>query len=229
MLVNGRRAQGRSRTRTCAPVRALSLTDPSTPADLGRAGRRCATISGSASLSDSGQRPLNLISGGLVLEPKPISHMLGKEEAGLDGTNLLAGIEAMDGPGHTSIPVRRTQGFSEPARPTNSLRRLERCSLRHDALLQIPPERHDQLARQSHQRDPTHAACHRADTGAVPTGQSAARLMPQPQPCQFDGASPRSRVARPSDALVASDAAALPGDRDQPQVAADLLRLSKLR
>lgn len=35
--------------------------------------------------------------------------MLGKEEAGLDGTNLLAGIEAMDGPGHTSIPVRRTQ------------------------------------------------------------------------------------------------------------------------
>jgi hypothetical protein len=44
---------------------------------------------------------------------KPISHMLGKEEAGLDGTNLLAGIEAMNGPGHTSIPVRRT--FSEPS------------------------------------------------------------------------------------------------------------------
>ena len=35
--------------------------------------------------------------------------MLGKEEARLDGTNLLAGIEAMNGPGHTSIPVRRTQ------------------------------------------------------------------------------------------------------------------------
>jgi len=36
--------------------------------------------------------------------------MLGKEEAwGLDGTNLLAGIEAMNLPGHTSIPVRRTQ------------------------------------------------------------------------------------------------------------------------
>jgi hypothetical protein len=44
-----------------------------------------------------------------TLATKPISHILGKEEAGLDGNNLLAGIEAMNGPGHASIPVRRTQ------------------------------------------------------------------------------------------------------------------------
>ena len=48
------------------------------------------------------------------------------------------------------------RSFSEP-RPTNSLRRLEHCSLRHDSVLQIAPERHDQLARQSDKRDPTHA------------------------------------------------------------------------
>src|SRR5262249_22523659 len=68
----------------------------------------------------------------------------------------------------------------------------------------------------------THAACHRADTGAVPACQGAAWLMSQPEPRQLDGASPCPRVARPGDALVASDAATLPGDRDQPQVAADL-------
>lgn len=44
--------------------------------------------------------------------------MLGKEEAGLDGTNLLAGIEAMNGPGHTSIPVRRTQSYDPRVRQT---------------------------------------------------------------------------------------------------------------
>src|SRR5262245_43253799 len=46
--------------------------------------------------------------------------------------------------------------------------------------------------------------------------------MPEPEPRQLDGASPRPCVARPGDALVASDAATLPGDRDQPQVAANL-------
>src|ERR1700751_1531943 len=46
--------------------------------------------------------------------------------------------------------------------------------------------------------------------------------MPEPKPRQLDGASPRPRVTRPGDALVASDAATLPGDRDQAQVAADL-------
>src|SRR4029077_13264258 len=58
--------------------------------------------------------------------------------------------------------------------------------------------------------------------GGGPACPGPARLMPQPQPRELDGASPRPRVARPGDALVASDAAALPGDRDQPQVAADL-------
>jgi hypothetical protein len=71
--------------------------------------------------------------------------MLGKEEAGLDGTNLLAGVEAMDGPGHTSIPVRRTQLQRAPS--DKLLRRLEYCSLRHGSVLQIAPERHDQFAR----------------------------------------------------------------------------------
>ena len=154
------------------------MTDPSTPADLGRDGD---------DVQRSRDRPLCQPTEKGPAEPyirsarpraKPISHMLGKEEAGLDGTNLLAGIEAMNGPGHTSIPVRRTQSFSEPPRPTNSLRHLELRSFWHDAGLEIAPEGDNQLARQSHQRDPTHAARHRADTGAVPTGQSAARLMP---------------------------------------------------
>src|SRR6516162_5533368 len=112
------------------------------------------------------------------------------------------------------------RSFSEP-RPTNPLR-LEHRSLRHGAGLQIAPEGNDQLACQCHQRDPAHASRHGADTGAVPARERAAWLMPQPQPRQLDGTSPRSRVARPCDALVAPDAATLPRDRDQPQVAADL-------
>src|SRR5262245_35616182 len=124
-------------------------------------------------------------------------------------------------------PVTRPSRFvarrlQRAPRPTNSLRCLERCSLRYDSVLQISPERNDQLARQSDQRDSTHAARHRAHTGAVPACQGAAWLMPQPEPRQLDSASPRPRVARPGDALVASDAPTLPGDRDEAQVAADL-------
>src|ERR1700739_2856929 len=100
------------------------------------------------------------------------------------------------------------------ARPTNSLRRLEHCSLRHDSVLKISPERHDQLARQSDQRDPTHAARQRADTGAVTARPGAAWLMPEPEARRLERASTRPRVTRPGDALVASDAATLPGDRD---------------
>jgi hypothetical protein len=49
-----------------------------------------------------------------------VDGLLGKKEAGLDGTNLWAGIEAMNGPGHTSIPVRRTQGLQR-ARTSDKL------------------------------------------------------------------------------------------------------------
>src|SRR4029077_4023905 len=82
MLVNGRRAQGRSRTRTCAPVRALSLTDPSTPADLGRAWATTCNDLGIGLLSVNGKRPLNLISGRLVLEPNPYPTCWGRKRPG---------------------------------------------------------------------------------------------------------------------------------------------------
>src|SRR5215510_11457584 len=106
------------------------LTDPSTPADLERIGRRHTTNLGIGLFISQRTKTAEPYIRSARPRAQPISHMLGKEEAGLDGTNLLAGIEAMNGPGHTSIPVRRTRCFSEP-RSTNSVRGLECCSLRH--------------------------------------------------------------------------------------------------
>ena len=82
------------------------------PKHTGRLGTRRATMCndlGIGLLSVNGKRPLNLISGRLVLEPNPYPTCWGRKRPGLDGTNLLAGIEAMNLPGHTSIPVRCTQ------------------------------------------------------------------------------------------------------------------------
>jgi len=81
-----RRAQDLSRTRTCAPVRALSLTGPSTAADLGKLGLRRATVSGSASCQATAKRPLNLISGRLEWEPNPYPTYWGRKRPGWTGT-----------------------------------------------------------------------------------------------------------------------------------------------
>jgi hypothetical protein len=76
---------------------------------LGRAGAATCDVLGIGLLSGNGKKTAEPYIRSAGMGAKPISHIVGKEEAGLDGNNLLAGIEAMNGPGHASIPVRRTQ------------------------------------------------------------------------------------------------------------------------
>jgi hypothetical protein len=76
---------------------------------LGQAGAATCDGLGIGLLSGNGKKTAEPYIRSARMGAKPISHILGKEEAGLDGNNLLAGIEAMNGLGHASIPVRRTQ------------------------------------------------------------------------------------------------------------------------
>jgi hypothetical protein len=76
---------------------------------LGQAGAATCDGLGIGLLSGNGKKTAEPYNRSARMGAKPISHILGKEEAGLDGNNLLAGIEAMNGLGHASIPVRRTQ------------------------------------------------------------------------------------------------------------------------
>ena len=109
-LANGRRAQGSVKDAHLRAREGFVLDGPEHTGRL-RTRRGVQRISGSASLSVSGKRTAEpYIRSARSRAETHIPHA-GKEEAGLDGTNLLAGIEAMNGPGHTSIPVRRTQGL----------------------------------------------------------------------------------------------------------------------
>jgi hypothetical protein len=47
------------------------------------------------------------------IRAQPISRTQRKDEAVMDGTNLLAGMRAPNGPGHASLPVRRARGVSQ--------------------------------------------------------------------------------------------------------------------
>src|SRR5260370_6075865 len=93
---------------------------------------------------------------------------------------------------------------------------------RHHAGLEIPPQRHHQLARHCHDGDASHAPLDVAHPFAEPKGQVAVGLMPDPQPSEFDGEFAGAVIAGFADALVALAVPAVVGHSDQPEIAADL-------
>jgi hypothetical protein len=64
---------------------------------LGQAGAATCDVLGIGLLSGNGKKTAEPYIRSARMAAKPISHILGKEEAGLDGNNLLAGVEAMNG------------------------------------------------------------------------------------------------------------------------------------
>jgi hypothetical protein len=140
-----------------------------------------------------------------------------KEEAQRDVGKEATRIEThlhnslLVGPGvarSSSIPPPR-QGSATLTRWFKSLRLhcLEHRSLGHQAGCDIAPERHHQLARQGHDGEAL-ASVERAMV--EPSAERAFRLVPQPQPGQFNRGTASARVARFAGPLDSINPPALP-------------------
>src|SRR5271166_831365 len=90
------------------------------------------------------------------------------------------------------------------------LRCLEHRPLGHEPGCKVSPECHDQLARQGHDGGALDALASIERTLPEPLGERTVRLMPQPQPGQFDRSTAGAGIARLADPQVAIDPAALP-------------------
>src|SRR5882762_4933040 len=122
---------------------------------------------------------------------------------------------------------------ADAATPTRWLKGLDLCrlehrSLGHEAGCEIAPERHDQLARQGHDGDALDALAGIECASPILLGEFAVRLMPQPQPGQFDRGTAGARIARLADPLVAVDPAALPRTGCQPEIAPDFTPIAEV-
>src|SRR5512132_2201890 len=121
-----------------------------------------------------------------LMRAQPISRMRGKGgEAGADGTNLWAGLAAL---GYEAVtrPSRFAVRDSMTAYDNLSAR-FQHGSLRNQAVVQIAPQRDDQLARQRRQGNSANAPFHVTDAGREPARQRTGRLMSEPQPGGLDG------------------------------------------
>jgi transposase len=91
----------------------------------------------------------------------------------------------------------------------------------------IPSERDQQLAGNCDNRDPD-APAFVANPGAEPAAQRAVRLMPHPQPGQFDHNMAQAPVAGPGDALLTVDLAAAQWCRNQPGIGRHVTPVGKV-
>jgi hypothetical protein len=90
------------------------------------------------------------------------------------------------------------------------LRCLEHRSLGHQAGCDIAPVRHHQLARQGHDGDALEALASVERAMVEPSAERAFRLVPQPQPGQFNRGTASARVARFAGPLDSINPPALP-------------------
>ena len=189
---------------------------------------RCAQELASGDLCSSSLH--HLISGRAVTTRYPHSACLrrGSHE---DETHLRNGL--LIWPKGGTVIIHSALTAADAATLTRCLKRLclrclEQGSFGHQAGCEVAPERHHQLACQGHDGDALVAlAGIVVGAAAEPSGERTLRLMPQPQPGQFDRGATSARVARLADALVAVDPAALPWTGRQPEIACDSRRLRK--
>src|SRR5271156_2843889 len=110
-------------------------------------------------------------------------------------------------------PIRRTLDDARPSRPSPSLRCRSRGgqarAFRNDAVLDVAPQRHQQLARERHRHDLADPPLGVADPLDVPAAQRAVRLKLQPAPGQLHHQAADPLVAVLADALLALHAPAL--------------------
>src|SRR5574341_1554567 len=129
-------------------------------------------------------------------------------------------------PGGSHGPLRPAEASTKPR--VTSPSRLEHRACRHRAGLEIPPQLHQQPARQGHDPDPPDAAAALAKPLLVPPAQRALRLKPQPPPGDLDRHRPDVTVACLGDPLFPAQLATLIGRRRQPRQPADLAPVAKL-
>jgi hypothetical protein len=92
---------------------------------------------------------------------------------------------------------------------------LKLGAYRHNAFGHVTPEGHEQLACQCDDSDATDLAAFVTDSLVEPSAQHAARLVPQPQPCELDHGFAQASIARLRDSLFDVDPATLPRARGQ--------------
>src|SRR5215831_4080610 len=102
------------------------------------------------------------------------------------------------------------------------------CALRNEPGGEITPQRHNQLARQRDDGDALGAPASIGRTGAEPVAEGAVRLMAEPKPGQFDCLVASTPIACLADALLAVDAATLPGTGRQSAIAGDLAPVAEV-
>jgi hypothetical protein len=90
------------------------------------------------------------------------------------------------------------------------------------------PQRHHQLARQSHNGDASDPAAGIERALPEPLGERTVRLVSQPQPSQLDRLLPGARIARLADPLLAIGPSALPWTGRQSKIAGDLAPVAEV-
>src|SRR5437868_9232311 len=160
----------------------------------------------------------HLISGRTIRSVTHIPHACGEEAMRMSPIYKTAVCSAQGWHGHH--PSRAD--CDEAARSGSSVLCLHYCPRGDKPRGEIAPERHDQLARQRDDGDALGPLAGIGGAGAEPAAEFAFRLMPQPEPGQFECLEPGARITCLADALLTIDAAATPGTGRQSAIGADL-------
>src|SRR6516162_1752212 len=104
---------------------------------------------------------------------------------------------------------------------------LQSSAFRHQTCLEIAPERNQQLACDSDDRNPPDAALEFANTIAEPDTQGAVRLMSQPHPRELNHGRASLGVTSLADTLITAHRAALKMRRRQTDIAPQLFAIVK--
>jgi len=123
---------------------------------------------------------------------------------------------------HGHHPSRTGRG-RRAAAPARSMRFMPSSQpAREPCGGEIAPQRHDQLARQGDNSDALGPFAGVGGARGEPPAERAVRLMPPPQPSEFNSLEAGARIACLADPLLAIDAAAAPWAWCQPAIAGDL-------
>src|SRR3954471_8306546 len=125
-------------------------------------------------------------------------------------------------------PGRTVPGVSRSPMHGVALCLAQDSSFRDQTNGHIAPERDHQLARQSDDGDTPDTSRGIPNLLQEPTGQRTLRLMPDPEPREFDGKGSDTRIASFADPLIHAHGAAVEGARREPEVACNLTAVAEM-
>jgi hypothetical protein len=170
------------------------------------------------------QPPHHLISGRDEARTKvPHATVRGLQGSKEDGTHLTSGVLQPHRRPVTHPPWNLVMFLSSQRVSSH----LQSSAFRHQACLEIAPERNQQLACDRDDRNPPDAAFEFANTIAEPDTQGAVRLMSQPHPRELNHDSASLGIASLADTLITAHRAALKMRRRQTDIARQLFAIVK--